>query len=387
MKATVFFAVISGAAALSAQEVVDDFFDKEVQEVVPPEVVLSLRGSSGVGPGGAPAPAALPVQKATWEEVKACRGKCDKDSVCIEACPKFQSPFQRIVSQCNVFNSYSQMPRRARIGADTIVLAFARPTTIKELEMTGQAMVCHMKCGHDNKCQKACFNPWAEKRAQCANLHAIVMCHQEGGSHSSCPHLDAKIKTELMQEPWGLVKDIGNHVVDYLLPLLGSQEVSVEAVRACHMRCGDDLPCHKRCPKGVFGRFQDKCNTLEQASVCHKTCEDSENNGPFNKMECHHECPMSMPTSVRELKGLMDHVLCHSTCGEDQVCHEACPNSNWGEKMSQCKQYDEMLACHKQCALDGTCHASCPWLSDQTLNDIKRKPTNIVKGVLDVLVV
>jgi len=220
-----------------------------------------------------------------------------------------------------------------------------------------------------------------------AKNYAVVMCHHSGGSHSTCPDLDVTTKTELMQEPWSLVKDIGNHVADYLLPLLGSQEVSVEAVRACHMRCGHDHACHKHCPKGVFGRFQDKCDALEEASTCHKTCEQSEIKCPFKKMECHHKCPMSMPTSVKELKGIMDHVLCHSTCGKDKMCQKTCPNSNWNEKMSQCKQYDEMMVCHKRCARDRSCHASCPRLNDQILNDIKQKPTSIVKDVLDVLIV
>jgi hypothetical protein len=261
----------------------------------------------------------------------------------------------------------------------------AKPTTIKELQMWGQAMVCHMQCGHDHNCHKECHkstNPWADKQARCEKLHAIVMCHHSGGSHFTCPHLDEKTKTELMQEPWSLVKDVANHVADYLLPLPQGQEVSVEVVRACHMGCGADFACHKNCPKGVFGRFHDKCNTVEEASACHQTCEHSEIMFPFEKMECHWKCPMSMPTSVKEFKGLTDHVLCHSTCGHDKLCHKTCPNSTWNEKKAQCKQYDEMVACHKQC-VGHACHSSCPRLNDHILNDVKN---SIAKEVIDVLV-
>jgi len=358
MKAIVFFAITSVASAVSIQEVVDNLFDKY-----------------------------LP-QKATWAEVKACRGKCNKDAFCIEACPKFQCPFSRIAAQCDLFNSSMRDARACHhsCGHDFAChfrCPMAKPTTVKELEMTGQAMVCHMKCGHDHECHKTCRHPWAGKQARCEQLHAVALCHHSGGSHSTCPHLDERTKIELMQEPWSLIKDIGNHVAHYLLQLPEGPEVSVEVVRACHTRCGHDIACHKHCPKGVFGRFHDKCETLEEASACHHSCEHSEIKCRFKKMECHFKCPMSMPTSVKELKGLADHVLCHSTCGEDKMCHKTCPNSNWNEKKGQCKQYDDMVACHKRCAGDRSCHASCPQLNDQILNDVKREP----KDVLDALLV
>lgn len=366
MKAIVFLAITSVAASLSVKEVVDNLFDKY-----------------------------LP-QKATWEEVKACRGKCNKDEVCIGACPEFKCPFERIVAQCDLFNSSMTDAKACHHGcghdfACHFKCPMAQPTTIKELKLVGEAMVCHKKCGHDHECHKACChggaNPWAEKQARCEKLHTVVMCHHSGGSHSTCPHLDENTKTELMQEPWSIVKDMADHVADYLLPLSDGQEVSVEAVRACHMSCGRDGPCHKQCPKGVFGRFHDKCDQLEDAGTCHQTCEQAEIKCPFKKMQCHFKCPMAMPTSVKELKGLTDHVVCHATCGGDKMCHKTCPNSNWEEKKSQCKQYHDMAQCHKKCAGDHNCHASCPRLNDQILNDVKQEPTSIVKEVIDVLVV
>jgi hypothetical protein len=208
-----------------------------------------------------------------------------------------------------------------------------------------------------------------------------------GGSHSTCPHLDEETKTQLMQEPWSLVKDIGNHVADRLLQLPEGQEVSVEKVGACHKQCGADIMCHKKCPKGVFGRFKDECETLDAASMCHRACKQSETKCPFKKMECHFKCPMSMPTSVTELKGLTDHVLCHTTCGQDKKCHETCPNSNWEEKKAHCIQYSEMVACHKQCAGDHSCHATCPQLSNEVLNEVKKAPKNVIKEVLDTFIV
>jgi hypothetical protein len=104
-------------------------------------------------------------------------------------------------------------------------------------------------------------------------------------------------------------------------------------------------------------------------------------------MQCHFKCPMAMPTSVKELKGVTDHVVCHTTCGGDKTCHKMCPNSNWEEKKAQCKQYNDMAECHKRCAGDHTCHASCPRLTEQILNDVKQEPTSIVKEIIDVLVV
>jgi len=69
---------------------------------------------------------------------------------------------------------------------------------------------------------------------------------------------------------------------------------------------------------------------------------------------------MSMPSSVKELKGLTDHVLCHTTCGQDKACHSTCPNSNWDEKKAKCEKFQEISACHKGCGWDHNCHRNCP---------------------------
>jgi hypothetical protein len=190
-----------------------------------------------------------------------------------------------------------------------------------------------------------------------------------------------------MQEPWSLVKDVANHVVDYLLPLPKGQEVPIEEVKACHMRCGWDHACHKNCPKGVFGRFADQCETLNETSGCHKACEQAESKCPFKKAECHFKCPMTMPTSVRDLKGLTSHVLCHTTCGENKTCHETCPNSNWDEKKSHCMEYNAMVSCHKKCAGAHGCHATCPVLKHEMLNEVKTEPSNLAKDLVNVLLV
>jgi hypothetical protein len=264
----------------------------------------------------------------------------------------------------------------------------AKPTTMKELQAISEAMLCHTKCGKDKACHKsACSNPFAEKQARCEKLEEIVACYHGGGSHATCPHLDNKTNEELMQEPWSLAKDIANHVADYLLPLPEGQEVSADDVRACHMRCGHDHQCHKNCPTGVYGRLKDQCDTLDNASSCHHACEQAQTKCPFKKTECHFQCPMSMPTSVNELKGLTDHVLCHTTCGQDKACHGACPNSNWDEKKTQCKQYKMMMTCHMRCGSSHSCHASCPHLYGDVLNGAKHEPSDLLKEIADVLIV
>jgi NAD-dependent dihydropyrimidine dehydrogenase PreA subunit len=96
---------------------------------------------------------------------------------------------------------------------------------------------------------------------------------------------------------------------------------------------------------------------------------------------------MSLPDSIKELKDVTDHILCHTTCGEDKSCHSACPNSNWDEKRAQCMQYEEMVSCHKRCVGDHSCHASCPRLNHDLLNEVKEDSTNILKDIMDVLVV
>jgi hypothetical protein len=123
---------------------------------------------------------------------------------------------------------------------------------------------------------------------------------------------------------------------------------------------------------------------LEESSACHQACVQTETKCPFKKMECHFKCPMSMPTSVTELKGLTDHVLCHTTCGQDKTCHKSCPNSNWDEKKTQCVKYHEFVACHMGCGKTGPCLCQ---LQDEILNEAKKAPSDLAKEVIDVLLV
>lgn len=261
---------------------------------------------------------------------------------------------------------------------------------MRELQGFGKAMVCHSQCGHDHACHKACHkdaNPWQEKRARCEKLDAVVACLQNGGSHSTCPRLDAETRTQLMQEPWSLPKDIANHVMDYLMPLPEGQEVPIEEVKACHMRCGHDGACHKNCPKGVFGRFADECDKIDETSACHSACEQTEIKCSVKKAECHFKCPMSMPTSVKEAKGLADHMLCHATCGQNRTCSDSCPHSHWDEKKSQCMKYQEMVSCHKGCGGEHSCHATCPRLDNGIVYKMKQAPSNLAKDLTDILLV
>jgi len=334
MRAVIFLALASVASAATVQEVVDNLFDK----YLPP--------------------------KATWEEVKACRAKCNEDEGCLAACPKYECPFKRISEQCDLFNSTGAMIKKCHeeCGHDSAChwrCPMSAPTTMKELKGMGETMACHTQCGHeDHACHKNCPKPWKEKQARCEKLEAVVTCMKDGGSHATCPHLDEETKTQLMQEPWSLAKDVANHVVDYILP--AEKEVSHEEVKACHMKCGWDRGCHHKCPGGPWKKLKEECIALDQASACHHACENSGTKCPFKKTECHFKCPASMPSSVMELKGLTDHVLCHTTCGQDKTCHATCPNSNWAEKKAQCDKFKEIRACHKACGWDHTCHGNCP---------------------------
>jgi hypothetical protein len=362
MRAIIFFAIACGASAASIQEVVDKMFDQY-----------------------------LP-QKATWEEVKKCRSKCNEDKDCLASCPKYQCPFQRISAQCDLFNSTMEATKACHHGCGHdftchVKCPMAMPTSMKEMKLLSEAMVCHKQCGHDHSCHKAChqaIDPWHEKHARCEKLEAVVACMKNGGSHSTCPHLDEETKKQLMQEPWSLPKDIMNHVVDSVLPIPQEQLASKEEIGACHMQCGHDHECHKNCPTGVFGRLKEQCNVLEESSACHQACAQTETKCPFKKMECHFKCPMSMPTSVTELKGLTDHVLCHTTCGQDKICHKSCPNSNWEEKKTQCVKYHEFVACHMGCGKTGPCLCQ---LQDEILNEAKKAPSDLAKEVIDVLLV
>merc|ERR1719421_2313781 len=221
-------------------------------------------------------------------------------------------------------------------------------------------MVCHKRCGHDKSCHKACKCPWAEKHARCEKLEAVTECFKSGGSHSTCPHLDEETKKELMQDPWSLPADIANHVIDYLLPVPKEQQASPDEVKACHMRCGHDRECHKKCPSGMYGLLKGQCNAMDGARKCHKGCEQSETKCPFKKIECHFKCPSAMPTSVMELKEMTDHVRCHTGCGQDKACHKACPNHIWEAKKAQCMKYHEMVGCHMRCGMSHDCHRGCP---------------------------
>jgi hypothetical protein len=225
-----------------------------------------------------------------------------------------------------------------------------------------------------------------ERQERCGKLLDIVACFHRGGSHSTCPHLDDETKTQLLEEPESLVKDIADHVVDYLLPLPAGQEATREQVKACHMKCGHDFACHKACPTGSWGIVKDQCTTLDAASSCHQACEHLVTKCPVAKMKCHFKCPMSMPASVKELKYVTEHVACHTTCGHDKGCHETCPNSVWSQKKAQCMAYNNMMACHRGCGHVGECHMACPHLDEESLKEAS-EPNSLMKEVIGTVVV
>lgn len=361
---TLFAFVAAAAAEVNVQQVVDDLFDKY-----------------------------LP-QKATWEEVKACRAKCGDDKECHASCPKYDCPFKRITAQCDLFNSTMTVSKECHKACDHHDFAchfkcpMAMPTSVKELQKIGESMLCHTRCGRDKTCHKsACPKPWSEKQERCDKLETVVSCRRNGGSHSTCPKLDNETTMQLLQEPQSFVKDIADHIVDYLLPLPAGQEATKEEVRACHMKCGHDFACHKACPTGAWGILKDQCTALDTAHTCHQTCRKLVTKCPAAKMKCHLKCPMSMPASVKELKYLTEHVACHTTCGEDKSCHHNCPKSMWSEKKVRCEAYNHMMACHRGCSHDRECHMTCPHPSDlSAFNEVSNEPNGLVKDLISVIV-
>lgn len=333
-------------------------------------------------------------QKVAWEEVKACRTKCGKDEDCLASCPKYDCPFSRISAQCDLFNSTMSSSKECHRACDHHDFAchfkcpMAKPTSVKELVKIGEAMLCHISCGKKGACHKsACSNPWSEKQERCGKLVAVVSCLHSGGNRSFCPHLDNETRTQLLEEPQSIVKDVADHIVDYLLPLPAGQEATREEVKACHIECGHDFECHKKCPTGSWGILRDQCDTISFASACHQTCENLVTKCPLAKMKCHFKCPMSMPTSVKELRGFMDHVACHATCGQDKACHETCPSSVWSQKKRQCMVYNKMMACHQACGHFHDCHMNCPHLDEAALKEVSKDPTRFVKEVISTIIV
>jgi len=367
MSAAVLFAAAALASAQAApgglQELVDGIFEK----YLPPA--------------------------ATWQEVKACRAKCGEDASCVAHCPQYTCPWARISAQCGSFNSTRATARECHeaCGHGDFACHFkcpmSKPTSLKELRQLGDAVACHAKCGHDRVCHKtACACPFAEKQALCAKLDGVVECHRNGGSHSTCK-LDREAKELLLAEPWSLVKDVADHVVDHLLPLPDGQQATEEEVRECHMHCGFDSACHKACPSGPYGIVKDHCEALDTTTACHRSCGGIA--CPFGKMKCHMTCPMSMPSSVRELKDLADHIACHSECGRDEACHKSCLISDmWARKVQRCGQYDAMVACHKGCAQQPHCHASCPRIDMEgaAMKSLATPPGNVVKEVVSTII-
>uniref|UniRef100_A0A6U6QTD0 TRAF-type domain-containing protein n=1 Tax=Zooxanthella nutricula TaxID=1333877 RepID=A0A6U6QTD0_9DINO len=366
MRAVAVFTLAAGAAASSVQEVVDGLFDDYLPQKVP------------------------------WESVKACRGSCGVDEACLARCPHYECPFKRISKQCDILETSMATVKACHQTCDHHDFAchfncpMTTPTSLKEVGGLAKAMACHAHCGGNKTCHRSsCAKPWAKRHEHCQELEAVVACHRNSSTgRAACPRLKPSTKQALLQEPPSLVKDIMNHVVDHILPLPQGQGATTEEVRACHMGCGADHGCHKRCPAGAFGRVKDQCGTLKEAHTCHTACKHLETACPVKKAECHFKCPVSMPTSVRELKGLTDHVICHMSCGSDGACHKGCPASVWARKQAQCEVYDAMVACHKACGHHShSCHASCPRLPTDMLEEFPEQPRSLAKEIIDVLVV
>merc|ERR1711879_84870 len=94
-------------------------------------------------------------------------------------------------------------------------------------------MVCHKSCRKEKACHEQCSCPFEQKQAACDNLAEVIACHKKGGNHHTCK-LDQDAKELLLHEPWSLVRDVANHVVDHVLPaepLASCQEVHMPRMR------------------------------------------------------------------------------------------------------------------------------------------------------------
>lgn len=306
-------------------------------------------------------------------------------------------PFTRISEQCEILNSTMTEVKACHAtcghGDFNCHLACpkAKPTSVQELVKLGEAMVCHKACGRDVSCHRtACSCPFGQRLAACGKLADTVQCHKAGGNHSTCS-LDKDAKALLLQEPWSLVQDVANHVVDYLLPLPVEQQATEDEVRGCHMGCRGDHDCHKACPSGPFGILKGQCEALNTTAACHRSCKAQAIKCPFQNMACHMKCPMSMPASVEEFKLLAGHMACHVECGKDEQCHKSCVKPMlWTEKEEVCGNYKSMVACHRDCRGHGhECHRSCPsvHISDKASLSLASPPSNVVKDAVSRILI
>jgi len=299
---------------------------------------------------------------------------------------------RRMVEQCQLFTSHLDEVRACHRdcghGAFQCHLKCpkAKPTTVKELVNLGEAMVCHKSCGTDGPCHKACACPFKRKQEACGTLAEAVECHKRGGNHSTC-RMDKDAVDFLLAEPWSLVQDVANHVVDFVLPPV-SPLASQQEVHSCHAGCGHDRACHQACPKGQWGALKEQCTTLDAQRACHKACKLQETTCPFKKMSCHMACPKSMPESIEELKATAEHMACHVDCGKDQQCHKSCPVARqWTERKQKCAEYERVSACHKGCRSQGLdCHAQCPHTLFPDVPPAASSPGSMVKEFVSLLI-
>mmetsp|Transcript_732 Transcript_732/g.1955 ORF Transcript_732/g.1955 Transcript_732/m.1955 type:complete len:344 (-) Transcript_732:313-1344(-) len=300
-------------------------------------------------------------------------------------------PFVRISEQCDLFNTTMTEIKACHRACNHGVFEChlqcpkAKPTSVKELVRLGDAMICHKSCGRDKACHKhSCSCPFAQKHAACDKLAEVMECHEKGGDHHTCK-LDQDAKELLLHEPWSLVQDVTNHVVDHVLP--AAPIASCEEVRSCHKSCGHDHACHKVCPRGAMGALKEQCAALNETKACHQSCEAQGINCPFQKFSCHMKCPMSMPASVEELKGTASHMACHTECGSDVQCHHSCPMPvTWAEKKEKCAEYAEVAECHKGCGGRHECHMQCPSIELRG-GPSPTSPNALVKEVLSQLII
>lgn len=163
-------------------------------------------------------------------------------------------------------------------------------------------------------------------------------------------------------------------VVDKLFEEYLPEEATWVEVKHCRGSCKGDQSCLDSCPHYAcpWKRVSKQCDifssTLAESKACHHACE--------HDFKCHFQCPMTKPTSVKQLQLFGEGVLCHHSCGHDRTCHKACP-SPWEEKHALCSKLEGVVACHRNHV-----SSSCPRLDNETKQALLEEPSSLIKDVV-----
>lgn len=240
-------------------------------------------------------PMARPTSMKGLQEVAQamqCHTACGHDKECHRS--KCQCPFQKKVAACAQLLEVVECHKRGgdhstchlEQGAKELLLqepwSLAKdvanhlvdrllPVPKEQQATEEQVRSCHMGCGHDYSCHKACpTGPWGAVKEQCAAINTTHACHRECAAREiKCP-----------------VKKMSCHMkCPHMMPSsLGELKMAVDHM-ACHADCGKDAACHKACSlPELWIEKKAKCAEYDAMKACHKGCRG---HGHI----CHQACP------------------------------------------------------------------------------------------------